>query len=432
MRHLFLCASLAAALATTAGCNSEPKSRCIDWWRDGTWASETLATDPTQPCRPAEQVCAKEPETQGWTLLAEGYTTDVGRSVRASSLQLDACGQPVVAWAEAYAEYSWAGYNRAVVEVHRWTHDTREPVGPQPVGTFRQADVLVSLALDPIGRPIVAMADGTGRPSVLAYDAPGNYAAVPLQQGLMPDTPGTPIYTPYALSLEVTPDGQPQVAIHRTFYQARLGRPGDSAVYYEVYEHGESGWSTRSELTGADMRTLRVDPAGGSWLVKGQQLMRREDGVWKPHGPILPGGTLADLQFDSDDHPLVLLFMPGATGGGHFELVELADSETWEAHTGPLIGLTRPRLAQAQLRFEPGSGLPIVAWGEHEGQGGSHAIRVLRWNGSEWVPIGQGPEAHSGEGVVYGVSLKLDRKGHPTVAWHSDPGPSLFIARYRP
>jgi hypothetical protein len=432
MRYPFLFASLAVMLAT-ASCDPEPKARpCAGWWRDGTWADDTVATDFTQPCRPADQACEKEPETRGWTLLAAGFTTDVGRSVRSSSLGLDACGQPVLAWSEAYAEYAGVNFNRAVVEVHRWTHGAFEPVGPQPVGTFGQAEVAVSLAMDSIGRPLVAMATGIGRPWVLAYNAPDSYAAIPLEQGLLPDS-GTPVFRARALHLEVAADGQPRVAIERTYYRPRLASPPDFAQYHEVYEHGEQGWSKAPELDGADMRTLRVEAAGSALLMKGQQLMRLEDGAWRPVGPLLPEGVPADMQLDADGRPVVLLSVPAPTGGGRFDLVELADSGAWEARAGPLIGLTRHTLARAQLRLEPGTGLPVVAWGEHTlSSPQTYGIRVLRWTGGQWEPVGGGAEVHAGDGSVYGVDLELDGTGRPTVAWHAEPGPSLFLARYRP
>ncbi|WP_224365646.1 hypothetical protein [Hyalangium versicolor] len=430
MRHLLLGSVLTASLLTLGCDSSKPASQsCPDWWRDGTWAEDTVSTDSTQPCRPAEQACKAEPKTQGWTLLAEGLIATEGHSARSPALRLDTCGQPVVAWAEAFKAYEWADFDRAAVQVRRWTDGSWEPVGPQPLYTFNQAAVAVSLALDPTGRPVLAMADGTGVPRVLAYNAPGSYSAVRLEQGLMPDN-GTPVFEAKALHLEVPPNGEPRVAVHNYYYRPRLAQPPIVSNSYGVFEHRPYGWVSGPELTPADSRTLRVDATGRSWLVQDQQLMRLESGAWTPVGPVLPAGQLADLQLTAEGRAVLLLFVAAPSGGGRFELVALADSGTWEARTGPIIGLTRSTLAQAQLRLEPGTELPIVAWGEYTVSGSQdYGIRLLRWSGTEWLSLGDDSQVYSAAGRVLNVSLELDAKGQPTVAWNANAG--LWVARYR-
>ena len=426
-----------ALLVGASGCDStEPQppdtSACADWWRGGTWGSRVAVTDFTQPCRPVDQVCAAEPESHGWTMLAQGEPGVMSMSGRYGlALGLDACGQPLRVRTEPAVSGPNAGQNSAAVFVERSDGTAWEPVGPQPALTVFGKDVAVALALDPTGRPVVAASDGTGAAGVVAHNGPGAYSVVRMEQPLQPDN-GTPVWSPEALVLTVDAGGHPIAAAHNSYYRPRMGQPGDSAHYYNVYRYEGSGPLTNEAPAGSDIRTFRLDARGTAWLFKAGQLLRRPPGAsaWTPVGPLLPEGRVEDLQLAPDGRPVVLAFVGAAEGGGRFDVLELVDEAAWTPRTSPLIGLTRPLLAGARLRLAASTGAPVVAWGEY--RAAEYGVRVLGWDGAGWVAFGAQPEPQQGSSGVAAVQLELDASGNPTVAWVTTPASRVFVARYRP
>ena len=76
------------------------------------------------------------------------------------------------------------------------------------------------------------------------------------------------------------------------------------------------------------------------------------------------------------------------------------------------------------------SGNPAVAWRESDGT--SENIYVKRWNGSNWISIGNGFLDANVNRDAFDPSLKLDSSGNPVVAWSESDATSYnaYVKRW--
>lgn len=111
----------------------------------------------------------------------------------------------------------------------------------------------------------------------------------------------------------------------------------------------------------------------------------------------------------------------GTTNNVH---VRRWDGARWLALGGALSANPGATKAFAPSLALDGAGNPTVAW--HESDGTNQKIYVRRWNGSDWVVVGNGLSAKSGTDAR-SPSLALDTTGSPTVAWQESNGTTTFI-----
>ena len=421
-------------LVGSSGCSDDEKPQptpCTDgcscsedWWKGGTWSAESTLTDFQLQCPPSQQTCPAEPETHGWTTLAAGLASGTQYAFK-PSLQLDSCGQPILAWSETPPAGASVPYGTAIM-VQRWAGEAWEAVGPQPATTLQGKDlVALSLALDPLGRPLVAASDGSESGlSLVAHDAPGSHGVASLASALPSDS--RRIFA-QAVKLVITPGGEPIVGVHRTSVYTTTGTQPTVTNNYDFFRFLPGGRTSLPTLVGSDPTSLRLDGTGALWLRKDQQLHRMENGAWTPVGPLLPG-TYRDMQLTRDNRPVVLVYRP-ANNRMSLAVVGLGVDGQWTELMPTVLGTETISLGdEAQLRLAPETGRPFVAWSE--GLGDTRAVRVSAWDGAAWRTLGD-----TDVGVtptVYSLSLELDRNGHPTVAWNTVNGGGHWVARFRP
>ena len=110
---------------------------------------------------------------------------------------------------------------------------------------------------------------------------------------------------------------------------------------------------------------------------------------------------------------------------GNFEIYVLRwNGGSWEpvgagSASGGGISDNDGESAFPSLAFAP-DGTPYVAW--EDDTAGNFQIYVLRWNGSNWEPVGAGSASAGGVSDNAGTSqmpcVALDPSGDPYLAWH--------------
>jgi hypothetical protein len=133
---------------------------------------------------------------------------------------------------------------------------------------------------------------------------------------------------------------------------------------------------------------------------------------------------------DARGRPVVAWTDTSAEGGDRDVYVSRWEGQRWVALGKPLhIYSGYLSAARAPSLVLDAEGNPVVAWLENNGR--TDDVLVWRWNGVTWLPVGDmqraGPtEAESQAGPV---SLVLDPRGRPLVAWQAGASPSRIFVR---
>lgn len=133
---------------------------------------------------------------------------------------------------------------------------------------------------------------------------------------------------------------------------------------------------------------------------------------------------------DARGRPVVAWTDTSAEANDRDVYVSRWDGQRWVAIGKPLhVYSGYLSVARAPSLVLDAEGNPVVAWLENNGR--TDDVLVWRWNGVTWLPVGDmlraGPtEAESQAGPV---SLVLDPRGRPLVAWQAGANPSRVFVR---
>lgn len=310
-------------------------------------------------------------ELPAWLALGDGFSTN--GTPMGPALALDPVGRPVAAWADGAS-------SEARLHVWRWDGDAWDRVGtPRETGAQFPAP---ELEVDAEGEPIVAVGDGNGfrvdRWSVAAWEP---FVEAQSEFGAVTD-----------VALAVDREGAPSVV---------------SSEYYGGYQ-----------------RLFAYMWDDGAW----QPLARPVPG---PSGNTFTYSVEPALALDGDGLPVVAWYeeSPSLQRGVH---VQRWSDDAWQiVGDAPIAEMTDalPTDRAPSLALDSAD-RPVVAWSEADGT--SMSIDVRRWTGDEWQPIGREISAYPGDTPALRPSLVLDADDVPIVAWYESNGATehVHVARW--
>ncbi len=277
-------------------------------------------------------------------------------------MKLDPMGRPVVAWIESDGTAD-------SVHVSRWTGTAWQSLGTLNGNTAAGTHASnMHLALDAVGNPVVAWAEG----SIFVRHWQGNAWANISSTGL-PSSNG-----PLPLEFIVTASGEFLIVIHDW--------PDTS-----VHRWQGASWTTLLANDGVNYPMDAYLCAGGSLAVAagGTILMARTCMFWNSN--------------DVVDRSRVVVWQ------------RLAPSGPWQSVGSPLSADTSLGCYTGlpQLRIDTNQ-RPIVAWAE-QCNSGPHSVRAARFEGINWSLLG-GPANWNG-GDAQNPRLELLANGLPVLAW---------------
>ncbi len=332
-------------------------------------------------------------------------------------------GSPIVAWQE------WTPGN-AEIYLRRW-----DGAGWRSLGETARGEATVSrtdsrssaptVVLDDAQRPVLAWWDVDGDHVIRAtrYDGTGWTAeAYPAIDTGVPTNFGWEQYPP-ALVLDGA--GDPIVAWADNESATHVDRW--NGVAWERLGGGPVG-------TGDWQVSLAVDSVGpivaySPYVDPRREIhvMRWESGAWSPLDGV--GGDIAGtdawsqqprLAVTSDDR-VVVAWQEGDLNGGEIAL-KVWDGDAWTDLGGSGAGGITDGSASAgppALALGPDDE-PIVAW-FHRAAARAYELRLLRWDGDAFGPVGGDPVVVDGFGAILtgarAPALAVDADGHPVVAW---------------
>jgi hypothetical protein len=232
-----------------------------------------------------------------------------------------------------------------------------------------------------------------------------------------------PAYNASRPSLATSPTGE----IYAAWTEAD---ETDGGVYVDVWD-GRS-WSPVGTSLGirpntalAGKATVKVDSLGRPvviWSEADVLYAKRWDGAsWQQLGGTVLAGSPSDhfavnysFAIGRDDAPVVAFGQRQIGTQVQEVYVRRFDGTAWVTIGGAPLSYTDLRgVAEPSLALDASSA-PIVAYLEREG--GKYEVKVIRWSGSAWAPVGSAtPTATDDTGTE--PSLTLDASGAPLLAY---------------
>ncbi len=330
----------------------------------------------------------------------DGVSNQPGFIASEPSLVIGPSGLPSVAW---HLEHT----RGSVIQIRRWNGSAWAEIGTgsgtNNIISYSNYSTFPSLAVSSNGQSILAWAGETGENSQI-YVSSWNgldwddIGAISRYGGGISKSTGLSIFP----SLAIGPDNNPVIAW-----------TDDSSGNLEIYVRRWDGktWAEMGEGSAS---------GGGISNNKGSS-------------------GIPSLVIGADGKPVVAWM--DDTSGNWQVYVRKWDGATW-AEIGPASatsgGISRTFLASGTPSLAVGpDDLLMIAW---EGQTGpdSYEIYARRWNGSNWVEVGEGSASGGGisnnKGDSFQSSLAIGPDGVPVVAWTDTTGGDreIYIRRYSP
>lgn len=367
-----------------------------------------------------------------WSELGAGSASGGGISSTAGgsedpTLALDVDGNPYVAWSEDI------GGGVLDIYVKRWNGSAWVEVGAGSAsgngisgGSGRCEEP--SIALDSLGRPVVAYARASGGQEEVHVRFFNGMAWVPYSAATVSDTP---VGACRQVSLAIDAADAPVVA----WFDTSSGnseiyvRRWDGLDWVEIGAGSASGGGISNTPGPSERPRLALDSLDRpvvAWADRAttfEILIKRWDGMaWVDVGSGNVSSTVdssinPSLALDSSDRPRVAWqeFVSGAFRIYYRAWDGLAWTELGMSATG--TGVSGAGFSQYVSLGLDSAGRPALAWAD-----GTQEIFARRWTGAAWEEIGSGSATGSGvsdtpAGDSNKPTLAIDAAGVPIAAW---------------
>jgi hypothetical protein len=400
---------------------------------------------------------AKDDAPAAWSGIGKSATGGGISATKGDScnpaLALDKSGNPVVAWSDD----SSGNYE---IYLKRWNGTTWVEMGGSATGggisSTSGASKRPSLALAPNGFPVVAWSDDTAGNSEIYLKGWDGAKWADLEGsgsgGGISATKGTSEFP----SLALDASGNPFVAWREedadssyVCVKCWVGRgwTGLGASATGIRPSGDDEWEVENPVLALDGRgcvciaVCAEDMVGDSdmWLIRWNGQTWGEVCGETPDSVISPSPfecCFPSLALDSRGNPVVA-WQDSQPKGEEDIFLRRWNGTTWVgvggSDKGGGVSLNTGVSGNVSLALDS-RGNPVVAWEDYSASKGGD-IYLKRWNGASWTAVGTsatGSGISTGSGGSGSPSLALDKNGDPVVAWEENVSGNweIYVKRY--